>query len=527
MTLLFIITTIFGLLGLCLTVLSQTYIWQRKEYRLDRILSAIKSFEFELATTIYIIITLFTLIGWLDAYTTHIKQADLISLFVLLSINGFFFYRFLNKGIFRPQLTIKSLLVLSTTTPILFFYIFFILISSTSYALRWTTLIVLTPLVITMVVAFINILTNPKKQSIIKQATKLRSDKPNLTVIGITGSFGKTSTKYFASQLIPKATISSDHRNSELSIAQDILQHFNKDISSYIVELGAYCHGEILSLAKLTQPTIGVITAIGNQHLSLFGSQKAILDTKWELIESLPANGIAILNADNELLVKKSKNLPIKIIWYSTKNKADVYIDDVNIKDRYILCNLHIGEISKTIKIPLASRGMLSSAVAAAAIALAHGENINDIFSRIENIKTFPKTMELKTTLMNDTIIDDSYSANEHGVINAISHMSTFSSNDKRIIMVPLIELGADNHKVHQKISTALENSNASVFIYGNSYKKDISSNINVSKIHFISNPKELAKQATQNITKDTVILLEGRIPNTVHHALFKKSNLR
>jgi UDP-N-acetylmuramoyl-tripeptide--D-alanyl-D-alanine ligase len=511
---------------LCLTVLSQTYLWQRKEYRLDRMLSAIKDSEFHPATTIYLSISFFAFIGWLLKYASQQNEANLIGLFILLIVNAFFFYRFLNKGIFRPQLTIKSSLVLTTITLILAFYVLLIIFPTTSHALRWATLTILTPLIATLIVAFINILTESKKQSIIKQATKLRSLQYDLTVIGITGSFGKTSTKYFASQLIPQITISSEHRNSELSIAQDILEHLNQDTTSYLVELGAYCRGEIAALAKLTQPTIGAITAIGSQHLSLFGSQQAILDTKWELIKALPANGIAILNADDPLLVKKSQTLSNKSIWFSTEKKADIYIENINVKNQHISCTLHIKESSKDIEIPLASHGLLKSAIAAVAIAFAHGDNIDDIFSKIQKLKPFPKTMEIKIGPNHSTVIDDSYSANEHGAINAISHLSTFSSQDKRIIMVPLIELGKEGHQVHQKISSSINNSSASVYIYGNTYKKDLSSNINPSKIHYISNPKHLAEKATRNITKDTVILLEGRIPNTVHHALFKKSNL-
>ena len=525
MTPLLIITTSLGFIGLCLTILSQTYLWQRKEYRLDRILSAIKDLELKPLTLTYLNIVSLTLIGWISTYAPYQNQTDFLGLFILLYINVFFLYRFLNKGIFRPQPTTKALLILITATLILFFYIPFILSAAASHPLRWATLIILTTPIITLIVAFINILTEPKKQAIIKQATKLRTQQNNLTVVGITGSFGKTSTKFFASQLIPEASASREHRNSELSIAQDILQQLNKQTATYLVELGAYCRGEILSLAKLTQPTIGAITAIGNQHLSLFGSQQAILDTKWELIEALPTNGIAVLNADVNLLVQKASNLPIKVIWYSTKKKSDIYIENINVKDRYILCDLHIKESSKTIKLPVASRGLLSSATAAAAIAFAHGENINDIFSRIQNLKPPQKTMEVRTGPNNSTVIDDSYSANEHGVINAISHLATFSSQDKRIIIVPLIELGNQGHKVHTKINASLKKSNASIYIYGNAYKKELSQDIAPSKIHYISNPKHLAEQATKNITNNSVILLEGRIPSTVHHALFKESN--
>lgn len=129
------------------------------------------------------------------------------------------------------------------------------------------------------------------------------------------------------------------------------------------------------------------------------------------------------------------------------------------------------------------------------------------------------------------TIIDDSYSANEAGVIAAIKHLATFPQSDKRIILVPIIELGSEAAAVHQRISQALAKSGAKVFIYGNANRKALESTYTsapadyggIGGINFFTNPQELIKQSSKNITADTVFLLEGRLPELVHQILTPK----
>jgi len=143
------------------------------------------------------------------------------------------------------------------------------------------------------------------KRQIFEKARKVRAHMPaEAVVIGIAGSVGKTTTKellkHVLQDLSPIATPA--HVNTEMGVAQWLLQNekwlrTNKPV---IVEMGAYAKGEIALLCSVVKPTIGVVTALGSDHVALFGSEEAIIDANAELIEALPQNGHAFLNGDSE-----------------------------------------------------------------------------------------------------------------------------------------------------------------------------------------------------------------------------------
>lgn len=512
---LFIISSLLGLPALLATILSQVELWQRKEYRLDRILPAFTSPELLNFTTLYITTFFLTAISKLIT-PVFPTVANLLALTTLTTILTFYLARLRTHGLSRPQFTSKALLLTTITTTIVLLLIAFILFSPSPDIVRLAALLILVPLLMPFLTALINAATNPKKRRIIKQATRARSALPHLQVIGITGSYGKTSTKHFLSQLLPAAAVSKEHRNSEFTIAQDMLEQLTTASQTYIVEMGAYTRGEITALAKLAKPRLGLITAIGNQHLATFGSPANILKAKWELIEALPEDGVAILNADDEKL-QKQRVTPVKTIWFSTKKPADVYVDNINIKPRSLTCRLHIKELSFNVVIPLVSKAALSSVVAAAAAAHALGANTNELVTRLNHLKPYPRTMELITTKEGAAIIDDSYSANEQGVLAAIHHLKHFSQSDQRVVLTPLIELGRQAQSVHQRIGRDLANTGAAVYVYGRAYQKELVAGAGqASQFHFITQPKVLVDQVTKDLSQDTVILLEGRIPEIV-----------
>lgn len=514
----FIASALLGLPTLLASILSQTELWQRKEYRADRLRAALTAPELSQSLLIYVLALVLAVIGWFALALGSLRQPDIMGLASLSLLFCHHALRIKYRGLYRPQLTPKAVLLLATVTLITIAYMWHSAFPLLTPALHWATIILLVPAFTVLGVNIVNIIVNWRKHQIINQATRLRQSLPNLEVVGITGSYGKTSAKYFLSQLLPQAIVSQEHRNSEFSIAQDMLEQLNDKTPAYIVEMGAYRRGEIKELAKLTQPRLGLITAIGNQHLATFGSLANIVKAKWELINALPEEGIAVLNADNSILQATggAAEKPM-IIWYSTRKPADVYTDNITIKPRSLTCRLHIKDLSYDVEIPLAGLAALSNVVAAVATAHALGANNNQIISRLKQLKPYPRTMEVVITKEGSTVIDDSYSANEEGVLSALEHLQHFSEPDKRIILVPLIELGREARAVHQRIGRALTASGATVYVYGGAYQKELAAGAGShNNIHFIAHPPELIKKATQNLSDNTVILLEGRIPEVV-----------
>lgn len=501
-------------------LLSQTELWQRKEYRLDRLLSWLNSptgQRLSLAWGLGLGSLIFA--AWLFFFFEQsLNISRLFAWLVIIALTAYHFYRLKKRGLFRPKFTTKAQLIIAVASAliILNFLIFF-----TSFhliTLRWATLLWSLPLLVAISVIAVNIPADIRKRQIFTQAATHRRKFPDLKVVGITGSYGKTSTKHFALQLIPQAIGTPDHHNSRLGVAQDVLKSLNKKTKIYIAEAGAYTIGEVAEIAAIIQPQIAVITAIGNQHLELFGSQASILKTKWELIKALPPDGIAILNADSPLLSKqKTKN---KTITYSTQKPADIYASDIIVKPTSLTCTLHLFSDQQAVSIPLAGAGSLSCALAAAACAYALGLESSTIFSRLQNLKAFPHTMEIKSGRNHSIIIDDSYSANEAGALAAINHLKTFPPVDQRVVLKPLLELGSAAPAAHEKIGQALGQTRAKIFLTETDYLKDIQTGLKSSGYQanpiVITNPQELARAASQNLSNQTVVLLEGRLQDVV-----------
>ena len=136
----------------------------------------------------------------------------------------------------------------------------------------------------------------------IYEATTLMRSRPDLLVIGITGSYGKTSTKEYLSTIVSQhlATLKTEaSKNSPIAIAEIILKKLKPEHKIFVVEMGAYKVGEIRAMCRIVQPQIGIILAINPQHQDLFGTIETTMRAKYELVEGLSGKNIAIINYDD------------------------------------------------------------------------------------------------------------------------------------------------------------------------------------------------------------------------------------
>lgn len=523
--------SLFGLLlalGTVLpAILGHVELWQRKEYRWDRVRALLHSPELNLrAMPLFSCGMLTIALGWIAISTFQLEQAELFGWASLGLFASHYGYRVLRRGLIRPVITQKAMLNLVGIALVSLC----LLIINRNSVLSLATITFLLPFVTAITVGLVNIPVWMKKRAIIKRAARKRQQLASLTVVGITGSFGKTSTKHFLVQLMraagKNALASAEHRNAALPVAQDILARLTSETEIYIAEMGAYRRGEVAAVANFTQPRIGIVTTLGNQHLDLFGSLENIIAAKWELIVALPANGIAILNADDPNQVAQANDRPplCPTHWYSMQKPADIWVEKTVIHPTSITTRLHVRTETADIELPLASEALLQSAVAAIAAAAALGIPFTKLASTATTLQPYPRTMEIKTGKSKVVIIDDSYSANEAGVLVALRHLQRFPQKNKIIVLVPLIELGNESVEAHQKIGAALARSQAHVYIYGHgqiaALKAGASAIDPYFHIHHLTNPLKLAARLKKHLTGDTVVLLEGRLPDVVRKAL-------
>ncbi|MCH8748676.1 UDP-N-acetylmuramoyl-tripeptide--D-alanyl-D-alanine ligase [Patescibacteria group bacterium] len=523
-----------GLVLLIISTLSQVALWQRKEYRWDRLLAPLNQPRTWLPTSgLVVLATLLTLalVTWrvFDLPANALLAALPITSLTLFGVHHGL--RLIKRGLLRPSATARASLTTVAALSISFALAYLLRQADNPLTLTIVISLALVPIVVAGAGQAIGVLANLNKQQLIAQATTKRRSLSQLTVVGITGSYGKSSVKNFLRQIMEQAGLpvvaTADHRNSNLAVAQDLQRQLTAKTRYYIVEMGAYRPGEIKNIAQLVSPTVGVITAIGNQHLALFGSLPAIAKSKWELIEALPKDGVAVLNADDEIIVRRSQQLPQRVIWYSTKNVADVYADQITSSDFEISADFHIGDTHGRITLPLLGQGMLEAALAAAATAQALQVNPNKVRSALAKLQGMPRTMERLSGRAGSTIIDDSYSANEQGALTAIAHLATIKSSSKKVVVLePLIELGDAAPAVHRRLGQALKATKANIFLTKRSHSAELLAGLGPAQagsLEIIPDVKQLASRLKALADTNTVILLEGRIPTLVRAAVIKE----
>lgn len=511
------------------------HVWQRKEYRIDRLFAALSAGELRHYFTLLWFVALAVLNGALLALVAEraaIVTSTAWAVILLFLLDDLLWIR--QRGVFRPRPTIKAICVLVISVVVAGSILLALWRYQDYRALGAAMLITVLPYCVAISVVLINLPFAVAKKIVIARAQKLRARLSDLTVIGITGSYGKTSTKYFLQQILhdePGVAATKEHRNSELAVAQDMLRTLKSDTKYYIAEMGAYRKGEIRALAKLLRPTVGCITAIGNQHVALFGSLKNIAVAKWELVASLPASGTAVLNAADPQIQKKAARLKKKAIWYMSAEQdagksrsIDVFLKELHLMPRGSRMTLCIGKGCRQLELALVSEAMIGSCIAAVAAAYAVNIPAERIFHALPHLKPYPRTMQIVAGLNGATVIDDSYSANEAGVLSAIKHLSRFTEPKKIVVLLPLIELGSHANAVHERIGEALAQTQAETYLTNRNsvsslrvgaHRIDPTYNFRVA-----DNAGQLAKWLQLTTSPATVILLEGRIPDVVRSSV-------
>lgn len=525
---------VLGAATIIIRILSQVEWWQRKEYRWDRVRSQLFSQEFtSLLSPLWVSALLAALLGWTAFFLDYSGAAEVLGVLSLLLIAAYDAWRTLRRGLLRPKPTAKGVLLLLVVAALAGVVAIKLRRDGVLLPLEVATLALGIVVVVPIGVWLVRIPVELRKKDIIAQAKKVRQDS-KVVVLGITGSFGKTSTKFFLQQLLkdePTAIATAEHRNAALPVAQDLLRQLKRDTRIYVVEMAAYRTGEIRDICEIVQPRLGLITAISNQHVALFGSLSALAAAKWELIDALPVGGTAILNADDTVIVERSRETRQRIIWFSASAKpvadhVDVFVSDVQIKPQRIIATLHVGAAQQRVTLPLVSQAMLGGAVAAAAAAYALGVPSTTIFRNIQQLVPFPRTMTYQRNSQGTVIIDDSYTANEVGVITAIKHLEQFIDMPKLVVLTPLIELGSAGPAVHRRIGAALASSGATVYatsaLYHEALLKGGQEVTPKFSITVLSNPTVLRRAIEAVITHDTVVLLEGRLAEVVRQAVLK-----
>jgi UDP-N-acetylmuramoyl-tripeptide--D-alanyl-D-alanine ligase len=290
---------------------------------------------------------------------------------------------------------------------------------------------------------------------------KLRRFGP--MVVGITGSYGKTSTKYFTEALMESRYRVLKTRasfNTILGICRAVNEELGPEHQAFIVEMGAYRRGEIRDMARLTRPHIGVLTAIGPQHLERFGDIETIERAKFELLEALKPDGIAVINNDDLRVRRLADSLRGPAIRrygidYSA-GELDVRAADIEHGPDGLTFDLIDLEGKRvTVKTRLIGLHNVSNILAAATVARVANVSIREIASAIGRLQPVPHRLEVHTGADGVTIIDDAYNSNPVGAAGALAALAEFKTGRKILITPGMVELGVEQDARNEEFGAA------------------------------------------------------------------------
>jgi len=282
----------------------------------------------------------------------------------------------------------------------------------------------------------------------------------DIPVIGVAGSYGKTSTKYFLDVFLAqkyRTLKSPGNYNTLLGITRVVNEMLTPEHQVFIAEMGAYKRGEVREIAELVRPRIGVITSIGPEHFERFLTMDNIEQTNYELIAALPPDGLAVFNGDNEhcrKLAASTRHTRVALCSVSNpRGDADIWAEDpVQSRQglRFTIATRHGGRVA--VSTPILGSHNVLNILAAARIALEMGVPLESIAAGAARLQPAPHRLEVKQGAGGTTIIDDSYNSNPIGAAEALEVLRQFTGGRRILITPGMIELGVLHEEKNEEL---------------------------------------------------------------------------
>ena len=288
------------------------------------------------------------------------------------------------------------------------------------------------------------------------RAVVSRLDK--LTVVGLTGSSGKTTTKDYIGQLLSRlgpTVAPAGSLNNELGFPYTVLQA-TTDTRFLVLEMGARGIGHIRYLTDIARPSIAAVLNVGAAHLGEFGSVEGTARAKGELVEALPAGGVAILNADDPLVAAMASRTAARVVPVGEAGDAQIRATDVRLDEAgRAAYTLHAQGRSGGVRLAVAGRHQVANTLAAAGVALAAGLDFDELVAALGEVGIVSgRRMDVFTRPDGVTVIDDSYNANPSSTAAALHALVAIAAGGRRstAVLGYMAELGEHERAGHTEV---------------------------------------------------------------------------
>ena len=348
---------------------------------------------------------------------------------------------------------------------------------------------------------------------------------PDLKIIGITGSYGKTSTKHYLQRILSEqfdTLMTPGSFNTTLGVIRTVREYLKPYNEVFIVEMGAKQKGDIKEICDLVHPSIGIITAVGPQHLESFKTLENVRDTKFELADALPADGLAVLNDDFGMVANRDvTNTHVKRYAVKNTTNASFTAEDIVYSSSGTRFAVRGPEgFEMIVETKLVGECNIANLLAAIIVALELGMNTEKIRYAVSQIEQVEHRLSIKRTPGGVTILDDAFNSNPSGSAMALDVLAMMQGG-RRIVVTPgMIELGESQYNLNYQVGRHIAECADLAFVVGLYNREAIVKGIceggmDESKIHTFNSFAEAQTFLNGNLKSGDFVLYENDLPDT------------
>ncbi len=360
--------------------------------------------------------------------------------------------------------------------------------------------------------------------SFLREARQIIADMPFLTTIGITGSYGKTSCKFILGQILSEefmTLVTPASYNTPMGVTRVIRESLRSTHEMFVAEMGAKQKGDVAELCRLVQPKLGIITAIGPQHLETFGNLENIINTKFELVDALPPDGLAVLNFDDENIRNKAAAYSCRLVSYGLSDKWDYYAHEIayNIKGSSFVIHAPGGQEQQFTTL-LLGRHNICNIVAAVAAAHELGLPLDKAAKAVRHLPPIEHRLQFLANPRGYNVIDDAFNSNPQGAAAALEVLASFAGGQKIIVTPGMVELGSEEYELNKAFARQAAAVCDYIILVGKKHSQPLQDGLAESafppeRYYVASDLADASSQLAKIAKPGDVVLFENDLPDT------------
>jgi UDP-N-acetylmuramoyl-tripeptide--D-alanyl-D-alanine ligase len=345
-------------------------------------------------------------------------------------------------------------------------------------------------------------------------------------LIGVTGSTGKTTTKEAIAHVLStrfRVLKSEGNFNNHFGLPLMLLK-VEPEHEIAVIEMGMSHAGEIAALAKIAQPAIGVVTNVAPVHLEFFESVAGIARAKYELIEALPAVGVAVLNADDEYVSQFGRDFRGKVILYGRRASADVRAENIQpLGSEGSAFDVVVGGCREKALLHLVGTHNIQNALAAVAVGLEQGMSPSEVVAALASLAPADKRGQV-VKLGNITIINDCYNCNPKALEAMVDALAAMPAKRRIVVVGAMLELGPTGDDLHRQAGEYIAGKKIDLLlgVRGQAQQMVEAARQAGMQAEFVATPEEAGEWLVRETRDGDVVLLKASRGVKLERALEK-----